>query len=98
MYTCAIGIAAARGGRDQIFENKAIRGKKWTEKWETIRNSKQEMGKKWETRRNSRREMGVNGKRDETNYIIFQQKMRKPGKKLEKQGEKHYKKAGKNRR
>ena len=97
MYTCAIGIAAARGGRDQIFENKAIRGKKWTEKWETIRNSKQEMGKKWETRRNSRREMGVNGKRDDTNYIIFQQKM-KTREKTGKQGGKHYKKAGKNRR
>ena len=38
------------------------------------------MGEKWETRQNSRQEMGVNGKRDETRNIIFQQqKTRKIG-------------------
>ena len=30
--------------------------------------------------------MGVNGKRDDTRYINFQQKTRKTGKQLEKQG------------
>ena len=49
------------------------------------------MGEKWETIRNSRREMGVNGKQDDTRYIIFQRKTRKTGKKLEKQGKKHKK-------
>ena len=44
---------------------------------ETRLNSRQEMGDKWETRRTSRQEMGVNGKRDETRYIIFQRKTRK---------------------
>ena len=57
--------------RDQFFENETIRGEKWNEKWEMRQNSRREMGEKWETRQNSRREMGVNGKRDETRYIIF---------------------------
>ena len=43
-----------RGGRDQLFEKKASQGEKWTEKWETRRNSRQEMGEKWEMRRNFR--------------------------------------------
>ena len=51
-------------------------------KSETRRNSRREMGEKWETRRNSRREMGLNGKRDDTRYIIFQQKREKQGEKL----------------
>ena len=41
------------------------------------------MGDKWEMRRNLRREMGVNGKQEETRYIIFQQKTRKTGGKTE---------------
>ena len=82
-------MCPVRGGRDQFFENEARNGKQdkvRDEKWETRRNSRQEIGEKWETRQNSRREMGVNGKRDETRYIIFQRKTRKTGKKLEKQG------------
>ena len=58
--------------REELFENESIRGEKWTGKLETRRNSIREMGEKWETIRNSRREMGVNGKRDDTRYIIFQ--------------------------
>ena len=42
------------------------------EKSETRLNSRREMGEKWETRQNLRREMGVNGKQDDTRYIIFQ--------------------------
>ena len=57
-------------------------------KWETRRNSRREMGEKWETIQNSRREMGVNGKRDDSRYIIFQQKTRKTGKKTGETGEK----------
>ena len=49
----------ARGGRDLLIENEARQGKKWTEKWETRRNARREMGKKWEMRWNSRREMGI---------------------------------------
>ena len=78
-------MVITRGGRDQFFENKAIRG----EKWETRRNSIREMGEKWETRRNLRREMSVNGKRGNTRYIIFQRKTGKTGKKQEKQEKKH---------
>ena len=51
-------------------------------------------GEKWERRRNLRREMGVNGKRDETRYIIFLTKNKKQGKKLENRG-KNTKKTGK---
>ena len=35
-----------RGGRDKFFENKAIRGEKWTEKRKTRQNSRQEMSEK----------------------------------------------------
>ena len=57
---------------DQEMGNEASRGEKWTEKWETRRNLRQEMGEKWETRQNSKQEMGVNGKQDKTRYIIVQ--------------------------
>ena len=53
------------------------------------------MGEKCEAGRNSRREMGVNGKRDETRDIIFQQKTKKrkiTGKQHKKQGGKKTKK------
>ena len=56
------------------------------EKWKTRRNLRQEMGEEWETRRNLRRETGVNGKRDDTRYIIFQRKMRKTGKNWKNKG------------
>ena len=41
--------------------------------------------------------MGVNGKQDDTRYIIFQRKTRKTGKKQEKQGGKTLKTGKKNR-
>ena len=44
--------------------------------------------RKWETRR----EMGVNGKRDDTRYIIFAMKNEKNREKTGKQGEKTQKK------
>ena len=55
-------IVPPRGGQDQFLENEASRGEKWTEK------CKQDWiwDEKWETRRNSRQEMGVNGKRGES--------------------------------
>ena len=62
------------------------------EKWETIRNLRRGMGEKWETIRNLRQEMGVNWKRDDTRYIIFQQKNEKNREKTGKIGEKNTKK------
>ena len=47
------------------------------EKWETRRNLRREMGENWETRWNLRREVGVNGKQDNTRYIIFRGKTQK---------------------
>ena len=75
-------------------------------KWETRRNSRQEMGEKWETIRNSRREMGINGIRDNTRCIIFQQKnwknrgtnWKNRGKTLKKNRKKTGKKQEKNRK
>ena len=53
-------------GKTSFFSKEACRGEKWTEKWET--------------RRNLRQEMGVNGKRDETRYMIFNKKRENQGK------------------
>ena len=57
-----------------------------------------ETSEKWETRQNLRREMGVNGKQDNTRYIIFSTKKREIGGKNWKNRRKNTKKkTGKNR-
>ena len=91
------GVGLGRGGRDQFFENEAIRGEF------SARNGKR-YGIRGEFSARNGKRYGIRGKfsvrkakRYDTRYIIFQPKTRKTRKKLEKPGGKMLK-TGKNRK
>ena len=82
-------LASNRGGRDQFFENEAIRGEflARNEKRYGIRGEfSAKNGKQYEFEASFWREKG-NDTIQDTSFLY--KKTRKTGKKLEKQGEKH---------
>ena len=48
-----------RGGQDQFFENEALRGEKWTKKWETRQNLRREMGNETEFETRNGKQDGI---------------------------------------